>query len=158
MNTRKKSRKLLLVATTLMIIALGSVLTVYAAVILGQFTGGTVTVGGVSSGTVKYSLANVEPGSWSTTLSAGTGTAWFARLEISGGYHGSATVTFQLQQNTGSGWSDFGTAFTTGTITLSGSSQTVYASSDGNLATNKDWGTGLTGAAYQIVVTVNSVP
>lgn len=139
-----------------MIIGLASVLTVYAAVMLGEFTGGTVTVGGVSSGTVKYALTNVEPGSWSTTLSAATGTAWFSRLEISGGYAGSATVTFQLQQNTGSGWSNFGTAFTTGTITLSGGAQTIYASNDGGLAGNKDWGTGLTGAAYQIIVTVNS--
>ena len=47
MNRTKRSKKLLLIATTLMIIALASVLTVYATVLLGTFTGGTVTVGGV---------------------------------------------------------------------------------------------------------------
>jgi hypothetical protein len=156
MNHTKKSRKLLLVATTLMIIAMASVLTVYATVLFGPFTGGTVTVGGVSSGSISYSGTNDVGATWTSTLSAATGADWFAMLEITGGYHGSATVTFQLQQNTGSGWSNFGTAFTTGTITLSGSSQNIYASSDGTITGNKNWGTGLTGAAYQIIVTVNS--
>ena len=158
MNQMKKSRKLLFAATLLTIVALATVLGVYAAVLLGTITGGTVTVGGVS-GSVTYSSTNSTSATWSSTLQPTAGSEWYARLEIIGGYNGLATVTFQLQRNTGSGWSNVGSAITTSQITLLGSSQIVYASSDGAITSNFDWGQDTSsGGAYQIIVTVNSAP
>lgn len=161
MNKGKKSRKLLLIATALTIIALVTVLGVYAAVLIGTITGGTVTVGG-PSGSVTYDYTNNAGGTWLTTINPGTGTPWYARLEITSGYKGSVTVTFQLEQNTGSGYSPIsGDSVTTPALTLTGSSQYVYASAtDGTTnSTNTNWGTYTSsGGAYEIVATVNSSP
>ena len=94
MNNRKKSRKLLLITTVLTIIALASVLFVYAAVTLGTFQGGSVTVGGIT-GSITYSSDNNPTGTWTPTLRSGMATnSWYARFEVtSSSYIGSATIT-----------------------------------------------------------------
>ena len=68
MNYPKKSRKLLLVSTALMIITLASILTVYASVVLGTFNGNSFTVNNVTAGTVTYS-ADGSTG-WTADISA----------------------------------------------------------------------------------------
>ena len=130
MNHGKKSRKLLFVATTLMIIALASVLTVYAAVILGTFNGAAVTVNDVASGTVKYTT---DGGStWTATPSAfNVSNSLYTRFDLaSTSYPGSATVTWQLQKDNSGTWENQGSAVIT-TVTLTGSPQIIYASANG---------------------------
>ena len=68
MNNGEKSRKLLLIATAITIVALVSVMYAYAAVLLGTFKGGEVTIGGVASGTITYCTTNSAGATWSTTL------------------------------------------------------------------------------------------
>ena len=157
MNNGKKSGKLLIVGTVLTIVALASVLVVFAAV-LGTFNGNAVTVNDVASGTVKYSSDGTT--GWGTDMSAFNVTgSWYAKFELSTtSYPGPATVTWHLQKDT-SGWANVGSVTTT--VTLTGSSQTIFASDDGtstgNLTPNHDWGADIsTGGSYRIVVTVAS--
>ena len=98
MNNRKKSRKLLLITTALTIVALASVLFVYASVTLFTATGGNVTVLGVTTGTIDYATTNTGTRTWTTTLSISSG-SWYAELVISvdSTYHGPVTITWQLQ-------------------------------------------------------------
>jgi hypothetical protein len=162
MNKEKKSRKLLLIATVLTIAALVSVMFAYAAYLLGTFNGGEVTIGGInSSSTVTYSTTNSASATWTATLNQTVGSDWYARLEVTGGYTGNVTITWQLQQNTGSGWANVsgtGTTVTTNNVVLTGSAQDVYASGNGGITSNKDWGTLTTsGGAYRVTATVDSV-
>ncbi len=153
-----KSRKGLLALTLVTVLAIVSVVTVYA-VLIGTFQGGEVTVGGVGSSTVMYSLDNNQTGAWTTTLNAsGPGAAWYSRLEINGGdYSGPVTITWQLQQK-GATWMDVSGATATTSMTLSGTPQNVYATSDGAYgAGNHNWGSNVaTSGAYRVLVTVQS--
>jgi hypothetical protein len=159
MNNRKKSRKLLLITTVVTIIALALVLTTYAAVLLGTFQGGEVTIGGVSSsqGTITYNAANNVGGSWTTTLQQSSG-SWYARLELTSTYNGPVTITWQLQIDTGSGWSDVSGATVTTSATLTGTGQDVYASATGASTGNQDWSQYATNqGTYMVTATVDSV-
>jgi len=159
MNNKKKSRKLLLITTALTIVALASVLFVYASVTLFTTTGGNVTVLGVTTGTIEYSTTNTLAGDpWSTTLSTTSGGSWYAEVVISSGntYKGSVTVTWQLQSDASGSFTNDGSAVTTG-YTLATGAQTIYASPTGVLSGNLDWHTvDSTATTYQIVVTVAS--
>ena len=159
MNKGKRSRKILFIATAMTIIALASVLSAYAAVMLGQFQGGEVTIGGIGSsqGTVTYSSTNNASATWSTTLSeSSTASSWYARLELSSTYTGAVSITWQLQSNPGSGWSNVGSPITT-SVTLTGLSQNVYASSDGTITSNMDWSSlATTQGSYRVTVTIES--
>jgi hypothetical protein len=159
MNKGKKSRKLLFIATALTIAALISVLGTYAAILLGQFNGGVVTIGGVSSSSiVTYCTTNNATATWTPTLQESTpGSAWYARLEVSGGYAGNVSITWQLQQNSGTGWTGVTDASVTTYVVLTGSSQDVYASSDGTITNNQNWGTFTTsGGSYRVTATVDA--
>ena len=158
MNNRKKSRKLLFIATALTIAALASVLVVYAAVTLFTTTGGIVTVTGVTAGTVEYSSSTSGP--WNPTLSISSG-SWYAELVISSGspYKGPVTITWQLQTEASGTWANDGSTTPTVTtdITLTGGSQTIYATPTGVSTSNLDWSTiDSTSANYQIIVTVDA--
>lgn len=130
-----------------------------AAVTIGTFQGGEVTIGTVSSSTVTYSLDNVA-GPYTTTLEpSGTSTSWFTRLEIgAGSYNGPVQITWQLQQETApSTWTDVSGASTTTDITLSGNAEDVYASTDGTTTSNYDWSSDVTtSGTYRVVATVES--
>ncbi|HUK85971.1 MAG TPA: hypothetical protein VLU95_08915 [Candidatus Acidoferrum sp.] len=161
MNKGKKSKKLLLVATALTILAIGSVISVYAAVILGTYNGGQVIIGGVGTGTITYNETNSAEATWNTTLTSVTVTnPWYARLEIASAntFSGPVTITWQLQIETTPGaWSNVGSSVTT-TLTLTTGAQIVYASTNGLIAENTDWSTLATNAgSYRITATVNSV-
>ncbi len=158
MNNGKKSRKLLFVSTAITILALTSVLTVYAAVLLGTINGGAVTVGGVTSGTITYNTADDGSGSWTTTLSpAGS---WYTKLALTGGYTGPVTIVWQLQSYATGSWADVPSAtVTTSGITLNGGAQSVYAKADGTLLGSRDWSLDATsGGTYRVTATINSAP
>ena len=127
------------------------------AALLGTFQGGEVTIGGVATSEVTYSLDN---SAYSTTLEpAGASTPWYTRLEISAGdYSGPVTITWQLEQKTGpSTWTPVSGATTTTDVTLSGAAEDVYASNDGQNTGNYDWSGDVTAAGtYRVVATVDS--
>jgi hypothetical protein len=161
LNYRNKSKRRLFVLTALTVVAIASVLTVYA-VTIGTFQGGEVTIGVVDSSTaVTYSLDNNEAGTWTDTIEpSGSSSSWYSRLEISAGdYSGPVTITWQLQQKTGpTTWTDVAGGDTTTTITLSGGAENVYATNDGAWsASNYDWSTDVSAAGtYRVVATVES--
>jgi hypothetical protein len=157
MNKGKKSRKLLLIATALTIVALISVMYAYAALI-GTFTGGEVTVGGVASGTINYSE---DQSTWSPTLTVTSlSTPWYANLVIGSNnkYSGPVSISWQLENETApSTWSPVGSPVQT-SVTLSKGAQTVYASADGTTTANTNWESLITTAGtYEVVATVDSV-
>ena len=159
MNRSNKSRKLLFVATALTILALASVLTVYAAVLLGTINGGAVTVGGVTTGTITYSTVADGSGSWTTTLDPDTG-SWYTKLEVNGGYTGPVTVTWQLQSYATGSWVDVGAATVSTSTSLTGSAgQVIYATATGVVTSNHDWHTEAgAGGTYRVIATINSAP
>lgn len=154
MNNKKKSRKLLFVATVLTIAALATVLLVYAVTIY-TFTGGNVTVTGVASGTIEYATTNTSP-AWATTLSP-TG-AWYAELVLgsTSAYKGAVTITWQLQIDNSGSWVPVGSPVVTSGIPLTGGSQTIYAATNGTLTNAYDWSAIATGGTYQITAVVAS--
>lgn len=99
----KKSQSAFVGVTLTTLMGVSIVLLVYAATLF-TLQGGEVTVGTVG-GNLAYSLTNVDPGTWTSTLSAsGTGISWFAKLTTNaGGYAGPATITWQLLQKDTSG-------------------------------------------------------
>ena len=116
-----------------------------------------LSVGVMGDGSVTYSVDNNETGAWTTTLAVSSPSApWYSRLQINNGdYSGPVTMTWQLQQKTGnSNWGDFGRSVST-SIVLSGIPQNVYASSNGALTGNHDWGADISGSGtYRVVVTI----
>ena len=157
MNYERKSRKLLFVSTAVTIIALASVLSVFAVVLLGPIYGGSVTVGGVTSGTIIYNTADDGSGSWIASLEPAD--HWYAKLALTGGYNGPVTIAWQLQSYATGSWANVGGATVTTTITLTGSAQDVYAKTDGVLLGSHDWHTEATGGGtYRVIATINSAP
>jgi hypothetical protein len=141
------------------VLAILAVIAVYAAVFLGSFQGGEVTIGGMGSASITYSANNVDPGSWTPTLSVSPSGAWYSRLEVAaGGYEGPVNITWTLQQEN-STWQDVPSATMSMSIVLNGSiSQNVYASSDGTIANNMNWGSYTsTNGTYRVYVSVDSV-
>jgi hypothetical protein len=139
------------------VLSIVAVVSVYA-VLIGSFTGGDVTVGGMGSGNLMYNVDNLEAGSWTSTLdSSGVGVAWYSRLEIDdGGYAGPVTITWKLQQETAT-WTDVPGATQTTTITLTGGVENVYASGTGVSTGNHDWGAQcLQAGTYRVIVSVES--
>jgi hypothetical protein len=144
--------------TLVTVLSIVAVVSVYA-VIIGTFTGGEVTVGG-AEGNIRYSADNVELGSWTEALDGiGVGVAWYARFEITtGGYSGPVTITWQLQNKTGtSTWADLAGASESTSVVFTGSAQNVYATSLGAITGNHDWGADFPRAGtYRVIVEVNS--
>ncbi len=152
------SRKGFTTLTLLTIVSIALVVVAYAAVTIGTFTGGEVTVLGTATGNVRYSTTNEEGASWTVDLTPGS-SSWYTRLEIGADtYTGPVTVTWQLQNKTGpSTWENFGAATSTA-ITLTGAAQNVYVTSDGLITGNRDWKlTATETGTYRVVATVASV-
>jgi hypothetical protein len=154
MKNGKKSRKVLVVTTALTIVALASVLVAYA-VTIGTYTGGNVTVGGVTSGTITYNNNLDGSGTWSTTLSPGS--SWYTKLSVTGGFTGPVTVTWQLQSFATGSWVDVSGATVTTSISLTGTAQDIYATTNGLISGNHDWsGQASSGGTYHVIATVAS--
>jgi hypothetical protein len=157
MTIARKSRKLLFIATAATIISLVLVLGVYAAVFLGTINGGTVTVGGVTTGTIYYNINADGTGTWATTLSPAG--AWYTQLSLPGTYSGPVAITWQLQSYATGSWVDVSGASVTTTITLTGAAQLIYATPTGVITANHDWsGQASGGGQYRVFATVNSAP
>jgi len=150
----EKSQRAFVGVTLIAVLAIAAVLIVYAA-ILGSLQGGEVTVGGVT-GNIEYRLTNAT-GVWSQTLEvSGTGVPWYARMNTTGNeYIGPIKVTWQLQKWSGS-WANEGATTITNT-SLTASPKTIYASSNGDISTNRDWSiTANAKASYRVIVTIES--
>lgn len=156
MTYPKKSRKLLLFSTALMIISLASVLTVYASVVLGTFSGNAFTVNNVTAGTVTYSTDG-STGWTATPTDFNVGGSLYARFELtSTSYSGPATITWQLQENNG-GWTNVTSSQQTTTVALTGSAQTIYASDLGLTTGDYNWGNDITtGGSYRVTATIST--
>ena len=156
MNTQKRSKKFLFITSAITAIALASVLTVSAAVLLGTINGGDVTVGGVADGTIYYSAtADGSGGGWSETLLVPSG-SWFTKLTVDAGYSGPVTITWQLQSDATGSPQNVGSPTVT-TMSLSGLGDDVYATATGAVTGNRDWSAIATSqATYRVIVTINS--
>jgi len=137
---------------------LAAVLSCSVAVAYGQVTVGTAAP---LTGTVTYSLTNIEDGTWTTTAAPSCPTAaWYSKLEInSAGYTGPVTVTWKLQQKTGSSdWIDVSGVAVSASIALTGNVQSIYATNDGVYSqSNYNWGQNVTtSGTYRIVATVTA--
>ena len=146
-----ESKKASLAAVLLVVVVLSSVVVAYA----------EVTVGSVAplQGAVMYSLDNAEVRTWNTTLTPnGPLAPWYSRLEINGaGYNGHVTIIWKLQQSSGySSWTDVSGAAMSSSMVLSGSVQSVYATSNGAYSSsNYNWGQDITASGtYRVVVTI----
>jgi len=136
MNEKLKSQKGFVAVTLITLLAIALVLVVYAS-LLGTFTGGEVVVGSVA-GNVWYSTNNQTAGPWTATLSvADTGVSWYSMVNFTSSYTGQVKITWQLERKNGAWANATGTKITT--VSLTGASQEVYASSNGDLAGNQDW-------------------
>lgn len=155
MNNRHRSKKGLFALTLLTALAMATV--AVTAVLLGTFTGDEVTIGGLASSAVTYSLDN---STFSTTLEPSSASdSWYTRLEISAGdYSGPVAITWQLEQKEDlTTWTPVSGASTTTDVVLAGTQEDIYASSDGLSTTNYDWSTNVSEAGtYRVVATVDS--
>lgn len=139
MNERKTAQRGFVVVTLITLLAIATVIVIYAT-LLTTIPGGEVLVGEDVDGDVYYSETNLEPGTWTSTLNVTSITdSWYARINFTSGYTGGVTITWYLQKK---GESYANTTFTeTTTVVLTGlMNQAVYASSDGEITGNKNWG------------------
>jgi len=141
MSATQKPQRAFLAVTMITVLAVAAIFMVYA-VTLSTITGGTVTVSSVQ-GTIYYSETNATSATWTTTLGSGNtlgvGQAWYARLNItSSGYSEAVTIAWTLYDSTDT---PVPSATQSTSKTLSGSTEAIYASSDGGIASNKNWGT-----------------
>lgn len=157
---REKSQRTFAAVTLATVASVALVLFVYAT-LLGTIPGGEVFIGSGSSvgGTIYYATDNVN-GPWTTTLSlSSASTSWYARLNTTAGYSGPVTISWQLQEKTGtSTWADVSTPQTTN-VSLDGTTQAVYTSGFTSTG-NHDWVTEVAGqdATYRVYVTVSTNP
>jgi hypothetical protein len=155
-NFEGKSKKGFLAITLVTVLSILAVIAVYSAFI-ASFTGEQVTVQGPSFSTsiVTYSSDNAT---WTQTLSVTAPGAWYSRLQVLPGYSGPVTITWQLQNETApSTFTNVAGAYVQTNMMLNGSSEDVYASSDGTNNNNYNWGSLTTnGGAYEVYVSVSS--
>lgn len=146
MSATQKPQRAFLAVTMITVVAVAAILMVYA-VTLSTITGGTVTVSSIQ-GTIYYSETNSTSAAWTTSLGSGNtlgvGQEWYARLNItSSGYSESVTIAWTLYFSNGTAVSG---ATQNTSVDLSGSPEAIYSSSDGDIASNKNWGTHTTSA------------
>lgn len=147
--------------TLVTVLSIVAVVSVYA-VLIGAFIGGDVTVGDQALGDIMYSSSNTEPGTWTSDLGPGVSSAWYARLVIpTAGYSGPVTVSWHLEQRTGplsTDWTDVSGAIASTSLVLDSTARSIYASGDGALTGNYNWGVDTTVAGtYRVLADVDSV-
>lgn len=153
MNARNKSQQVFVAVTMLTILAVTTVFMVYA-VLLASYQGGNVTITTIG-GSIQYSVTNTTGGSWQPTLSQGASAEWYARISISNSPSQDVTVTWTLH-NVTSGL-DVTTDCPTTTMTLTSGTTYIYASSNGLIDTNQNWGDHTTSeATYRIDAEINT--
>jgi hypothetical protein len=157
-SAKQKSQRGFVAVTLITILAIALVIVAYAT-ILGTFQGGNVTVVTLHA-EMWYSVTNSSSASWTSTLSdVGNGSQWYSRLNITaaGGYTGLVNVNWALYFGNNTAVS--GATATTSNFDSTGTlGQTIYASSTGNIAGNKNWGAYSTVAtSYYVKATVSTV-
>lgn len=154
----RKSKKLFAITTILVIISLSSVLSAYAAMIT-VVSGSGIPIGGISNGAIQYIADSDAKGGWSTDFQlTKVGDSLFTRLFMDKeSYSGNVIITWQLQNETSSHvWSNVGEKTST-TIWLNGTATYVYATSDGTMKDNRDWGKEILSAGcYRVTTTIES--
>jgi hypothetical protein len=163
-NVNRKSQRAFVTITLMTVFSVSIVLIVYAA-LLGTISGpGEVTVGGVG-GDIYYSIDNVIPGTWTTSIGGSgqpinVGAAWYARWVTSAGYTGPITIIWQLQQKQpDTSWADIVGKTASTTSKLNGTlGEFVYATATGGAgSTNHNWGSDITTqGTYRITATVST--
>ena len=164
MSERKRSQRGFVAVTLITVLAIALVLVVYAA-LLGTFTGGEVTVGGITA-SVSYSTTNSTTNSdykanlYNLSISTDS---MFSKINITNpGYAGPVSITWKLQNNTLGTWANVtGATTVTTSIDLDGTAgQNIYASSDGSTTGAQDWMTDISGGpgngAYRVKVWIES--
>lgn len=147
-----KMRKVLLLA----LISLTALAGVVVAAELGVFYSGEIVVTDIVEGYVKVSETNSTMGDWVHSLNLSSGDDWYARFETeTGGYIGNVTITWVLQEKINSTWTDTNNTVTT-LFTLNGGSQIIYASTNGLIDTNENWGAHTTASTWRLEVTFES--
>lgn len=129
-----------LLALTLLTIV--SIVGIASAMLLATFYGGVVQVVSIT-GSIEYARTNDAAATLSTELlNVPLSGAWYVRFKTTtSGYQGSVNITWTLQKHNGTQYVD--TTYTQlTTVTLTGASgQIIYASSNGAITNNKNWGT-----------------
>jgi len=153
MNAIQKPQRAFLTVTLLTVLAVATVFMVYAAVLMTLF-GTTVTVS-ETGGSMQYNLSNTSNSTWASSLSTiNNGTAWYARINITGAAQQAVTINWVLQKDV-SGWTDQSIPVNT-TITLAVGDNTIYATSTGVFSSNYNWGLLTTsGGSYRVKAVVN---
>lgn len=129
-----------------------------------QVTGREVVVGQqvAPKGEISYSQINSPTAAWSRTFSdVPLGSTWYCRLNITEGeYAGDITIDWTLESSPDQGgtWTETGFSMTTQTTFSGEAGQIVYASADGNIAGNYDWGQHCTTSAWYRLRAVVNVP
>ena len=145
------------IAAVVLLALVGTTAVVFAATHLGDFFSGPVNTQTVE-GAVKVSTTNSTTATWTDSLSnVAAGDPWYSRFEIgANGYAGPVTILWILQEEVSGVWTD--TAYTViTTFTLSGAAgDTIYASGNGAIGDNYDWGSHTTiASSWRIAVSVD---
>jgi len=153
MNAIQKPQRAFLTVTLLTVLAVATVFMVYAAVLMTLF-GTTVTVS-ETGGSMQYNKNNTSNSTWASSLSTiNNGTAWYARINITGAAQQAVTINWVLQKDI-SGWTDQSIPVNT-TITLAVGDNTIYATSTGVFSSNYNWGQLTTsGGSYRVKAVIN---
>jgi hypothetical protein len=163
-ETRAGSQRAFVAVTLITVLAVTTVFVVYA-VILSTITGNNVSVIG-SGGQMYYDEANsANPADWTSDLpNRGTNGSycdpWYAKVITTAGYTGDVSIEWTLLYDNSGSWDPVGGgANQTTTVALNGSAQTIYASDDGSIGTNVNWGLwSLTaGETYRVRAVISTV-
>lgn len=141
MSATRKSQRTFMTVTAITVIAITTVFLVYAA-ILGTYRGGQVSINQMQA-TIYYQGEGAT--SWSTSLSVGNSTAWYARLNVTSSIPSQTVkVTWTLEFDNGTTVS--GPTPPQTTITLTGSPTAIYVTAGGTESGNYNWGQHTTSA------------
>ena len=158
MSATKKSQRTFLAVTSITVLAVAMVFAVYA-VLLKSYTGGVVTIQSIG-GSVQYSVTNSTSASWTGTIDQGANAEWYARISISNSPAQNVTVMWTLEKNVTGSWTLQSTpSAPTTTMRIELTTDYVYASSNGLIAVNYNWGNYTqTEGQYRILANIYTNP
>jgi len=139
MSASRKSQRTFMTVTAITVIAITTVFLVYAA-ILGTYPGGQVTINQMQGTIYYYGEGSTT---WSTTLSVGNSTAWYARLNVTSSIPSqTVNVTWTLEWLNGATWETVSGPTPPETqILLTGQPTAIYVTAGGGSSGNYNWGT-----------------
>jgi len=154
MNATQKPQRAFLTVTLITVLAVTMVFFVYAA-LLGTYPGSEVTVNQMG-GIIYYNSPSVSP-DWTTTISVGNGTDWYARLNVTNTPSQNVSVTWTLQKYNGTAWNtEAGPNPPTTNIQLTGAATAIYVTQWGTSSGNYNWGAYTsTSGTYRVKAVVN---